>query len=117
MALSTDAGRRVEIERRNVPGPAHDRDGVVPVLQRPSDRPSHVRLAPFLARRRDRPVPCCRHRFGDGIEGRRAVAPMLDDVLPPTLGIGVARSGGQLAERVGRRRVGDEFVVRLARRT
>ena len=39
---------------------------------------------------------------------------MLDDVLPPPLGVGVAGSGGEFAQRVGRCRLGDERGVVIA---
>ena len=110
-------GAPVEIERGHVPRTAHDRDGFVPVLERAPDRSPHVGLATLLPSRRHRARPCGDHRLGDRVERGRAVATVFDHVLPPPLRVGIAGGRSQLAQRVGRRRVGDEFVGRPRRRT
>ena len=47
-----------------------------------------------------------RHRRGDGGERRGAVAAVLDDVLPPALGIRLARRRGECTDRIERGVVG-----------
>ncbi len=90
------------VERRHVPRPAHDDDISVTVLDRRPDRPAHVRLAPLLGDRRRRAVTHGAHRLGDRPERRQPVAAVLDHVVPPTLGVGLAGGRRQRAERIGR---------------
>ena len=51
-----------------------------------------------------------RHRLADGVEHGLAVAAVLDEVLPPALGVGLAGGRGEGAERVGRRRAAPSSV-------
>ena len=89
-------------QRRDVPRPAHHGDPAEPVGD--AARPALGACAPPAAARR-RPGAACRSRTAaiasaDRGEGRRAVAAVLDDVVPPALGVGVAGRGGERAERV-----------------
>ena len=100
-----EAGRH---QHRGVPRPAHHRD---PRLRRGLDlraqHPAHPLLAPCVAadlRVVVRPGvggPDRGHRLPDRVEARsrRAVA-LLDGVLPPPLGVVVARCRGERADRV-----------------
>ncbi len=76
-----------------------------------SDRPAHVCLTLQLTLRWHEAVSGSSHRVGDRVEGGGAVAPMFDDVLPPPLWVGVAGSGGEFAQRVGRGRFGNERCI------
>ena len=97
---SVGAGRcRVRIERRHVPRPANNRRGGC-TGQGAADRRAHVRLAHGLARRRRLTAAYRRHRRGNGGERRSTVAAVLDDVLPPALGIGLAGRQGEGTDRV-----------------
>ena len=92
-------------ERRDVPGPADDGDVREAVLDRGPDAGPHLCLAAALHRIAGHEVRFVRpsqdrHRLGDRFEGRGTVA-MLDDVLPPALGVVVAASGCELGERIG----------------
>jgi hypothetical protein len=52
------------------------------------------------------------HRLGHRGERRQPVAAVLDDVVPPALGVGLAGRCGELAERVDRCVADDQPVVR-----
>ena len=56
------------------------------------------------------------HRLGDRLERRQTLAAMLDHVVPPTLGVGLAGRRRQSADRIGRLAVGEHAVVGAARR-
>ena len=62
-------------------------------------------------------IEACGAQGGDstrnGCEGGLTVATVFDHVLPPALGVGLARCGGQLGERVGGHVARHEFVARL----
>ena len=89
-------------KRRDVPRAADHGDALEAVADRSADGLAHVRLASLLADRRGRgAAPDRSHRLGDGGERRRAVAAVLDDVLPPPLRIGIA-GGTRPARRMGR---------------
>ena len=62
------------------------------------------------------PVTCGGHRVGNGVERRRTVAAVLDDVLPPSFRVGVTGRRGEFAQRVGRCRLGDERGVVISDR-
>ena len=91
-----------------MPGPAHHDDSTSSSEHRP-DRQAHVCLADRLAgrtvRRFDGFAPYGRHRRGDGDERRGAVAAVLDDVLPPALGVRLAGRRGEGTDRIERHRV------------
>ena len=95
-------GAAVQGQRRNVPRTADDGDRLVAVLERLAQRTPHVRLALLLRHRRDESLAGGRDRLGNRFEGRCAVAAVLDDVLPPAFGVGIARGRGEIADRIGR---------------
>ncbi len=89
---------------RHVPRAAHDRDSLMPVGDRPPQRLAHVRLALRLARRRCIAATAYGgHRCGDRVERRRAIATVLDHVVPPSFGVRVAGRCGQRCQRVADR--------------
>ncbi len=94
-----------------MPRPADDDDRACRFLHRGTDGPAHVRLALQFAAGGDEAGADGGHRVGDGIEGRWPVAAVFDHVLPPAFRVGVAGGRGEIAERVGRRLLTDEFVV------
>ena len=98
--------QRLDVERRHVPRAADDGDrarGRRPSARRGSPGACAPRAAPRDAT--GRAAAAHRgHRLGDGVERRRAVAAVLDHVLPPALGVGIAGGGGERAERIDRRR-------------
>ena len=100
--LGVDRGRRERFgQRGHVPRAAHHGDPFVPVGDRPADHLAHVRLALGLAQcRRRAPAADRGHRLGHRIERRRAVAAVLDDVVPPALGVGIAGGRGQRGQRI-----------------
>ena len=78
-----------------------------------ADGTPHVGFALHLGGRRNEAVAGDGHRLGDGIERRRPVAAMLDDVLPPALRVGVTGGGGEVADRIGRRGLAHQVDRRL----
>ncbi len=121
-------GGQRRIERRDVPRPAHDGHRGAGG-QRGAHPPTHVGLAPGIERRRRGALAHRGHRLADRVEHRLAVAAVLDEVLPPPLGVRLAGRGGEVAERIdgwaataphhrhpvvaGRQREGEREVDRL----
>lgn len=82
-----------------------------------AQRVAHERLPPSLTHRGGLPPTTHgRHRFGHGIERRRTVAAVLDDVVPPTLWVGVAGGCGQRRQRVAHRMLGQLQLTTIAAR-
>ncbi len=99
-------GRR-PLQRGHVEGPADHRDPVVAGPAGGADPAAHVRLALPVAQARPAVLAQHRHRLGDGRERRERVlavggAAVLDDVLPPALGVVVAGRLGEPGDRVAR---------------
>ena len=92
-----------------MPGAAHDGDTCVPVLQRGAQALTHMCFALGLAYRPGLPPAAhgC-HRFGHRVERGCTVAAVLDDVLPPSLGIRVSRRGSQRRDRIAHRVIGQQ---------
>ncbi len=99
-----------------MPGAAHDHDRLEPVAPSRADGSAHVGLALQFGPGCDVADACCVHRFGDGVEGRGAVAAVFDHVLPPAFGVVVAGCCGEIPERVGRRRLLEHRLLRQMRR-
>ncbi len=99
-----------------MPRTAHDDDPVVAGTARGADRSSHVGLALPFPPGRDEPLANGAHRVGDRVEGEGAVAAVLDDVLPPSFRVGIARRRGEIAQWIRGRRFGDERAVVVIRR-
>ncbi len=89
----------VDVEGRDVPRTGDDGHGA-PFRQRPAHLHPHVRLTSGLSIVGQRAGAHGGHRLADGTEHRLAVAAMLDEVLPPALGVGLAGGRGQPGQRV-----------------
>ena len=99
--------RNIGIEGRDVPRAAdHRHDGAA--SDAASDLLAHVRLAAYVVATRRHTGAYGSHRVGDRVEDRLTVAAMLDEVVPPPLGIAFATGCRQLGERVDRRLVASE---------
>ena len=85
-----------------MPRATDDGDRRVPVVHGRPDGASHVRLASLLAERRHRAGTDGRHRIGDRLERDETVAAMLDHVVPPPFGVGLAGRGRQRTEWIDR---------------
>ncbi len=89
------------IEGGDVPRPAHDGDTASPGFgERRSDGAAHVRLTTGVDLACAGAGPHSPHRFGDGIERRRAVTTVLDHIVPPPLGVGLAAGCGERGDGV-----------------
>ena len=105
--VGVDRGSRQGLaERGDVPRTADDGDSLMAIGDRTAQHLAHVRLALRFTRRCGFPATTYRqHRLRHGVERRHAIAAVLDDVVPPALGVGVAGCRRQCSQRIAHRMV------------